>query len=440
MNCAPPPDLTPVLNGRMDMKNVLRVASVLAGIFLLVLIAPLRPAAALNVTDLPLNKTVEVRTSPQPLSEAVCPKKLWDRYGKSYGKKFYTGIYRLTVNPGEKYTLYGYFPPDGKYRNFYISGENPLTDYTYSYGNLQGVTAGFVFWFQQPSKWSCPAVTRRVNIRIAPQSKHRSLFIIAVSETPQEAFRIMLKSPADPDQDVEKSAIDPSCPPRTGQTWGQNWTTPIILRYDPSEKKEEKIKPVQPASPAGVTELPINRVAEVKTPPQPLAQAAAPKKLWDKYGKSYGKKFYTSIYRFAVAPGEKYTLYGYFPPDGKYRNFYVSGENPLTDYTYAYGNLQGVTTGFAFWFQQPSKWSCATVGRRVNIRIAPRSEHNSLYIIAVSETPQETFGIMLKGPADEDRDVEKSTLDPSCPARKGQTWGQNWTTPLLLRYDPSEKK
>lgn len=418
-----------------------KVVSLIACVLFLSLFAGLRSAAAVTAADIPLNKAFTVKTPAQPLAETACPKKLWDKYGKSYGRKFYASVYRFTVNPGAKYTLYGYFPPDGKYRNFYVSGENPLTDYTYSYGDTQGVTTGFVFWAQQPSKWPCPEVTRRVNINIAARSEHGRLYIIAVSETPNESFRIMLKSPADPDQDVEKSAVDPSCPAKKGQTWGQNWKTPILLRFDPSEKKTEEVKqPVAAASPRGVAELPLNKIVGVRTSPQPLSQAESPKKLWDKYGRSYGKKFHVSIYRFAVAPGERYTLYGYFPPDGKSRNFYVLGENPLTDYTYAYGNTQGVSTGFVFWAQQPSKWPCPAVTRRVNLRIAPQSVHNSLYIIAVSETPGESFQIMLKSPADRDQEVEKSAVDPSCPAKKGQTWGQVWASPLLLRYDPSEKK
>lgn len=193
-----------------------------------------------------------------------------------------------------------------------------------------------------------------------------------------------------------------------------------------------------PASAVGVTDAGVNQMISVQTPASPLDQQGSPKKLWMKYGKAYAPNFYAQVYRFTVTPGQKYTLYGTFPPDGSYRNLYVTGENPLTDYTYSLDS-KGDMTGFVFWAQQPGKYQCPAVTRRVNIEISPRSEHNYLYAVAVTQKPGLVFSMMLKNPGDPDPDVANNTQDPSCPSKKGFTWGQLWSAPFILRYDPSEK-
>jgi hypothetical protein len=395
-------------------------------------------AASVAVTDAKINQTISVQTPTLPLNEQASPKKLWTKYGKSYSPNFYVQVYRFTVTPGQKFTLYGYFPPDGQYRNLYITGENPLTDFTGALDS-KGDMTGFVFWAQQPSKWQCAAVTRRVNLEISPRSEHNYLYAVAVSQKPGLGFKMQLKTPADPDQDVERNTQDPSCPPIKGFTWGQTWSRPLILLLDPTEKeKTTAVKPA-PTKPLDVTDLPLNQTAVLQSPAAPLDQSSSPKKLWAKYGKDYSPNFFVRIYRFTVDPGQKYTLYGIFPPDETYRNFYISGENPLTDYTSSFGDTQNVTTGFVFWAQQPGKWQCSGVTRRINLTISPRSEHHYLYLIAVTKQPNLSFSVMLKSPADSDTDVDKSIQDPNCPPKKGFTWGQVWGTPVLLRYDPSEK-
>ena len=148
-------------------------------------------ASAVGLVDVPLNQIITAQTSASPLGEASCPKKIWQLYGKGYRGKFHAQVYRFTVKPGEKYTFYGYFPPDGIYRNAYVRGDNPLTNYTSSWGDTRGVTTGFVFWFQQPHKWQCPAVTRRINITISPRSTSPYLYVIATSMAPHSGSRLL---------------------------------------------------------------------------------------------------------------------------------------------------------------------------------------------------------------------------------------------------------
>jgi hypothetical protein len=424
-------------------KSCLRVVFSVGRLFLPVLFFSAlfcSPASAVEVTDAGINQMITVQTPASPLEQQASPKKLWDRYGKAYKPNFFVKVHRFAVTKGQKYTLYGYFPPDGQYRNLYVTGENPLTDYTYSVDS-KGDMTGFVFWAQQPGKYQCPAVTRRVNLEISPRSEHNYLYAVAVTQKPGLAFSMALKTPGDPESDVASNTQDPSCPLRKGNTWGQTWTRPLILLLDPTEKEKTAAKPVTPqvTNPLEITDIALNQAVTIQTPAVPLDQSSSPKKLWDRYGKGYAPNFYVRIYRFTVNPGEKYTLYGMFPPDEVYRNFYVSGENPLSDHVYSWGDIRNVTTGFVFWSQQPGKWQCPAVTRRVTLTISPQSEHRHLHIIAVTKKPNLSFNVMLKSPADPDSEVEKSTQDPNCSPKKGSTWGQVWGTPFLLRYDPTEK-
>lgn len=212
--------------------------------------------AAPGAIDVAVNQVVTAQTSAALLEQGASPKKLWEQYGKGYGGRLYVQVYRFAVTPGEKYTFYGFFRPDGIYRNVYLRGDNPLTDHTASYGDTSGFLTTFVVWSQQPGTWQCPEVTRRYNFSIAAKSATNRLYAIATSKTPQQSFRMVLKHPADPDADVEKNSVDPSCPPKKGQSWGQAWRNPFLLRLDPSE---------QPTGSTG----PAGPVAAQPAPPQP---------------------------------------------------------------------------------------------------------------------------------------------------------------------------
>ena len=260
------------------------------------------PASAVGVTDAGVNQMISVQTPASPLDQQGSPKKLWMKYGKAYAPNFYAQVYRFTVTPGQKVTLYGTFPPDGSYRNLYVTGENPLTDYTYSLDS-KGDMTGFVFWSQQPGKWQCPAVARRVNITISPRSEHRYLYLVATSKAPLQSFQVLLKSPADPDNDVEKSTVDPSCPAKKGQTWGQVWGNPILLRNDPVEQGKTPAVPPAPVNPP----LPLPPTPQPEPKPGPTGKG-----IWIEAEKESSHQVADSKTSLKLGPGNHSTTSGYW--------------------------------------------------------------------------------------------------------------------------------
>lgn len=409
----------------------------LVRLFILLWAAPVA-AQTFTAVDIPNNQQVAVQTSANRVDQASTPKKLWSRWVRGNGPDVYVGIYRFTVAAGQKYTLYGHFRPDGIYRNFYVVGENPLTDVDYSYGKSSGYTTNFVALNQQPWKETCQTVTRRYNLTIAPDSEHNHLYLVVMSKTPSEHLQVALRSPADTDDDVARNTSDPACAARKGSTWGTLWPQPFLLKLDPSETNA----PAPAATTSRVTDdesgLPLNQKVRLETPMTRVEQASAPKKLWSRWAKSEGAEVYISVHHFVVNPGERYTLYVWFKPDGVYRNLYVAGDNPLTSVDYSFGKSGSYNKGWVVLNQQPWKEACAEVTRRENFTISPDSDHRHFYLIVTSKTPAQAIHVMLKSPADPDDAVSRDVNDPACAARKGNTWGRLWSYPVLLQRDPSE--
>lgn len=214
------------------MRTTLTLTALLAAQFAAM------PAQAQNVytaKGLSLNGTAKVQSSSAPLTEASAPKKLWAMYGGRYGRNFYAGFYQFVVAPGEKYTLYAWFPPDGVYRNLYVLNENPLTDRDRPMGVPSGYMSNINFVPSSLPKVACEALTKRYNITIAPGSEHQSLYLVVTSRTPAQSITVMLKRPADPDDVVSADIADPACPPRKGFHWGQVTAMPLFLKLDPTE-------------------------------------------------------------------------------------------------------------------------------------------------------------------------------------------------------------
>ncbi len=412
------------------MKTVLFLAILLS--------AGVAAAQVAPVADLPLNQQATLQSSSERLTAAGAPKKLWSRWGRDF-PEVYVGIYRFTVTPGQKYTLYGHFKPDGIYRNFYVVGDNPLTDVDYTYGKSSGYTTMFVALGQQPSKENCPTVTRRYNLTIAPDSEHSYLYLVMTSRTPRESLGVTLKTPADSDAAVAGDTNDPACAARKGNTYGTLWPQPFLLKLDPSETAAPK-----PAATSTRTDtgggLPLNQKLRLETPATAVQQTSAPKKLWSRWakGEAGSGQAYISVHHFVLTPGERYTLYAWFKPDGVYRNLYLSGDNPLTDVDYSFGKSGSYNKGWVVLNQDPRKEACEEVTRRENFSVSPDSTQNNFYLIVTSKTPSEAIHVMMKSPADPDNDVTEHTSDPACAARKGNTWGRKWTYPVLLQLDPSE--
>lgn len=408
---------------------------------LVLLVASVASAQVGPSTELQLNQSSTLRTSTAPVAQGAVPKKLWSRWakGEAGSGQVFVSVYHFTVTPGERYTLSAWFKPDGVYRNFYVAADNPLTDVDYSFGRSGNYNKGWVALAQQPSKEKCEEVTRRWNFSISTDSTSNRLYLVVTSQTPGEAVRVRLKSPPDADADVNGNTQDPACAPRKGNTWGQLWSYPVLLQPDPSETAPPKpaAAPPPPAD-SGCSGLPLNQKTHLTTPATPAQPGAVPKKLWSRWGKgeAAGGQAYLGVTCMALTPGERYTLYTWFKPDGVYRNVYVAGDNPMTDVDYSFG--KDGNRGWVVLGQQPAKERCEEVTRRANFTVAPGSTSSRVYLIVTSKTPGETVNVMLRHPADPDADVNADDRDPACPARKGFTWGQAWSAPLLLQLDPSE--
>lgn len=391
--------------------------------------------AALPDTPLPLDREMLLPAPAVPPEPSTAPKRLRERY-LSQAEPYVT-VAHFTVQPGKTYTLYAYHPADGVRRNLYLSGDTPLTDYTASYGRTSGVLRSFVVWNQQPSiEKGCAYQVSRENITIAPDSEHTSLFVIATYARPAPPLKVLLRSTADPDNDVRTSTVNPVCPARKGSTWGRVWSNPMLLTRVPGSAP-------MPSPPAPVLQdesqapwLPLDVENVLPVPAQPFPPGMAPKRFKERYLSA--AQPYVSIYRFNVRPGAKYTLYALHPGDGVPKNLYVTGDNPMTDHTSAFGPSSGVLRGFVVWNQQPFvEKSCAYQGTRESLTIAANSEHSSLYIIATAASPSRPLKVMLKSIPDRDEDVRTSTKNPFCAARNGFTWGRVWSNPMYLARTPN---
>lgn len=399
--------------------------------------AQVPPAAEVAV-----NQVATLETSADPVQQAAVPKKLWSRWGKgeSLSGPAYVSVYRFTVTPGQRYTLYAWFKPDGVQRNIYVSGDNPLTDFDSSFGKDGSYTKGWVILNQQPGRETCQELTKRENFAISTDSTSSQLYLVVTSRTPRQSVRVQLRTPPDSDADVAANTNDPACAARKGNTWGRVWTYPVLLQLDPSEKAVPAAAPPAVSKADQAPSLPLNQKLRLETSGTAVQQAGTPKKLWTKWvrGEAGSGPLFISVHSFVLNPGESYTLYAWFKPDGVYRNLYVTGENPMTDVDYAYGKSEGYTKGWVVVNQQPAREACEERTYRENFRVAPDSTSQRFYLIVTSKTPAQAIHVMMKSPADSDEDVTRSTNDPACPPRKRSTWGRRWSNPVLLQLDPSE--
>ncbi|MGE0447830.1 MAG: hypothetical protein AB7P99_21585 [Vicinamibacterales bacterium] len=396
------------------------------------------PAAA----ELAVNQQAVVETSGDPIQQAGAPKKLWARWGKgeSMSGPAYISVYRFTVTPGQRYTLYAWFKPDGVHRNIYVSGDNPLTDHEASFGKDGSYTKGWVILNQQPGRETCNEITKRENFTISTDSTSSQLYLVVTSRTPRQSVRVQLRTPADPDADVNGNTNDPACAARKGNTWGRLWTYPVLLQLDPSEKDAPAAAATSSRRTDDAPSLPLNQKLRLDTPADPVQQAGTPKKLWSRWvkGESAGGPLFVSVHSFVLDPGASYTLYAWFKPDGVYRNLYVTGDNPMTDVDWTFGKSGNYTKGWVVVNQQPGKEACEERTYRENFSVSPDSTSRRFYLIVTSKTPSQAIHVMLKSPPDSDEDVTRNTNDPACPPRKGSTWGRRWPSPVLLQLDPSE--
>lgn len=254
------------------MKALMRSFLILAVVTIVWTLAADPVRGQITAEVLPLNTLVTVRVPDLPLDRKTAPKKLLARCSyESQKVPDYVKVARFMVVPGQKYTLYDCHPApaDGTRISVYLDGDTPLTSYTASYGRSEGFTRSFVTRFQQPwpivrgEQASCDLV--RYNITIAPQSEHNNLYVTFVSNKPGASTRIMLKTPADSDDNVKKSAK---------RSWGDVKSAPFLLTNIPGESPVTVKPPVTPPGPAGgqvsgIPPVPGNVTQPPVVPPLP---------------------------------------------------------------------------------------------------------------------------------------------------------------------------
>lgn len=148
----------------------------------------------------------------------------------------YYKIYRLRASEN-KYTIYMQHP-GGEYKNILVSGTNPLKGNATSFNSYETqAMESFFMFFQQPYL-ELPEDnihTTRVSFSIHPESESRNVYLIAYFNSPRDSFQFMIKSPADPDNEVENDTNNPYAPYLQGHSWGNVHELPLYLSKDNSQ-------------------------------------------------------------------------------------------------------------------------------------------------------------------------------------------------------------
>ena len=225
------------------MKTVKKYRFITAFIVAMTFVALLYSSSvnALTVREAQLNQLLSVSTPSVPMTAANTPQKLWKNITNK-GYTPYISLFRYRVEIGSRYTFQVEYPGDKLHGSAILRGENPLTDYTYSYGPLpKGISISRLFPGGNISK--C-IFAHRTNFSISSKSEHNTLWLIVASKNPNTPFKILLKSPADPDNEVRYNKRA-RCPGESASfTWGGIQMKPVWLGYDPDEKKQGLTPPV----------------------------------------------------------------------------------------------------------------------------------------------------------------------------------------------------
>jgi len=172
---------------------------------------------------------------------------------------------------------------------------------------------------------------------------------------------------------------------------------------------------------------------EIITPDKMPQQSNTPARLFRRYF-IQGTYQYIKVIKFKVKPGEKYTLYDCNPAKDPMIEMFITGISPMTDFL---GQPETMAGSLRFTtrkrppkpFVPGEKGECDAM--RINLSISENSEHDNLYIVVVSKNPSAVTNVMLKTPADEDKDVLNSIESPFRPQRKNY-WGHLKETPVML--------
>jgi hypothetical protein len=98
------------------------------------------------------------------------------------------------------------------------------------------------------SRLSCDYVVRRKTFAIAPESQHDWLYLTLLANQVGERYEVLVRTPADPDDEVASVGEMPDCPSAGRTLWGRVAADPITLVYGPEEKSTESEPIVAEAS------------------------------------------------------------------------------------------------------------------------------------------------------------------------------------------------
>ncbi len=199
---------------------------------------------------LPLNQWVGIHTPAGTVSESNAPRKLWEDFVL---KGYYSvaGVYRVKVERGARYTLYVRGPAYPGKRLVKLSGDNPLSgiprvEWTSYRPELR---LRDQMDLSMRSRLSCDYVVKRKTFEIAHESQHDWLYVTLIANQVAEKYEILVRAPADPDEEVAAVGEMPGCPSAGPSLWGRVAAEPITLVYGPGESPSENNAPIVAEAP-----------------------------------------------------------------------------------------------------------------------------------------------------------------------------------------------
>ena len=190
----------------------------------------LQAAVEIKAEDIPLNKTVVLRAPAMPLVKSQVHKFLARWFREDYDP--YVSVYRFKVVPKARFTIYEYHPADGIDRWVFLFGQSPFTDETRAQGS------SFATRGQQPTPLTAAERERglrfdafRTNFTIDPASEEGFVYIVATCNRADAANTIMIKNPADSDEEVNAPSEQLGRPGQK-RTWGRVASPLLVVNID----------------------------------------------------------------------------------------------------------------------------------------------------------------------------------------------------------------
>jgi hypothetical protein len=140
---------------------------------------------------------------------------------------------------------------------------------------------------------------------------------------------------------------------------------------------------------------------------------------------------YTSVYKFKVTPGQRYTLQVEFAGNGEYANVELVGENPLsTDLkTVFHQNTYANILGFSGFIDTLKP----TFTYRSNFSISTEGDGEYIYMLSYFASANGSIKVTLRNPAISDEGIDIASADQL-------QWGTAYLSPIQLTKLADEKR